>query len=117
MIDSHCHLDHENLYGQIDDILLRSKNEGITKLLSICTTLNSFKKIKELVKIDPIIYGTFGIHPHETSNDIIDKELIIKTVKNEKKIIGVGETGLDFYYNHSDKKSKQRVLSHILSLQ
>ena len=101
------------MYGQIDDILLRSKNEGITKLLSICTTLNSFKKIKELVKIDPIIYGTFGIHPHETSNDIIDKELIIKTVKNEK-IIGVGETGLDFYYNHSDKKVQTKsFISHI----
>ncbi len=116
MIDSHCHLDHENLYDQINNIILRSKNEGITKLLTICTTLKSFKKIKKLVKIDPIIYGTFGIHPHETLKNIIDKELIINSIKNESKIIGVGETGLDFYYNHSDKKNqKESFISHVES--
>ncbi len=103
MIDSHCHLDQEPLFENIIDIVNRSKEKGITKLLTICTTLESFEKIKIIVEKDKMIYGTYGIHPHETENDQIDKETIIKTVEQNKKIIGVGETGLDFFYNHSNK--------------
>jgi TatD DNase family protein len=103
MIDSHCHLDQEPLFKNIIDIVNRSKEKGITKLLTICTTLDSFEKIKTIVEKDKMIYGTYGIHPHETENDQIDKETIIKTVKQNKRIIGVGETGLDFFYNHSNK--------------
>ena len=103
MIDSHCHLDHDPLFNNLDDVIKRSKNIGIKKLLTICTTIKSFEKIKTIVKKDPIIFGTYGIHPHETENDLINKSTIIKSVTNNDKIIGVGETGLDFYYNHSNK--------------
>ena len=101
MIDSHCHLDQDPLYKNITSILANSKNEGINKLLTICTTIKSFKVILKLLDIDPIIYGTFGIHPHETKNDIVTKNEIIKFVKKHYKIIGIGETGLDFYYKNS----------------
>ena len=50
-----------------------------------------------------MIYGTFGIHPHESSANIVTKDIIIKSIKKNKKIVGVGETGLDFFYNHSEK--------------
>ena len=103
MIDSHCHLDHEPLFNNIIEVVKRSKAVGINKLLTICTTLESFEKIKILVERDPIIFGTYGIHPHETKNDYVYKETIIKSVNENKKIIGVGETGLDFFYNHSNK--------------
>ena len=103
MIDSHCHLDHSPLFEDIDNVIKRSKEIGIEKLLTICTTLESFKKIKILVNKDEIIYGTYGIHPHEAKNDKVNSDIIIKEVKNNNKIIGIGETGLDFYYNHSDK--------------
>ena len=106
MIDSHCHLDHEPLFSNINDIINRSKKVGITKLLTICTTLQSFEKIKKLVLVDKMIFGTFGIHPHETENNTVDSSDIIKKIKNEKKIIGVGETGLDFFYNHSNRVSQ-----------
>ena len=106
MIDSHCHLDHEPLLSNINDIINRSKKVGITKLLTICTTLQSFERIKKLVLVDKMIFGTFGIHPHETENNPVDLSHIIKEIKNEKKIIGVGETGLDFFYNHSNRVSQ-----------
>ena len=106
MIDSHCHLDHEPLFNNIDDILKRSKEAGIEKLLTICTTLDSFTKIKLLVKKDEIIYGTYGIHPHEAKNDKVTSKLIIKEISENNKIIGIGETGLDFYYNFSDKEDQ-----------
>jgi TatD DNase family protein len=106
MIDSHCHLDHELLLEDLDNILKRCKNVGIEKLLTICTTLESFEKIKGIVKRDRIIYGTYGIHPHETKNNKVNTESIIKEITNNDKIIGIGETGLDFYYNHSDKNDQ-----------
>ena len=106
MIDSHCHLDHDTLYENINDVVLRSKNVGITKLLTICTNLNSFDNIKKIINIDPIIYGTFGIHPHEADKSLISKSTIVENSKFSKKIIGIGETGLDFYYNNSDKKNQ-----------
>ena len=106
MIDSHCHLDHEPLLNNINEVLKRSKDVGIKKLLTICTTLKGFNNIKNILTIDKIIYGTFGIHPHETDNDNISKNIIVENVKKNPKLIGIGETGLDFYYNHS-KKNKQ----------
>ena len=106
MIDSHCHLDHEPLFENLDEVLKRSKNVGIKKILTICTTLKSFENIIKIINKDDIIYGTFGIHPHETSNNTVKKDEIIQNVNKYKKIIGIGETGLDFYYNNSDKKSQ-----------
>ena len=104
MIDSHCHLDHEPLFGNLDDVIKRSKDIGIKKLLTISTTFESFEKIKILVNKDHMIYGTYGIHPHETETNVVSKETIVKNITNCQKIIGVGETGLDFFYNHSGKE-------------
>tara|TARA_Y100000590_G_scaffold350048_1_gene401772 strand:+ start:455 stop:1219 length:765 start_codon:yes stop_codon:yes gene_type:complete len=106
MIDSHCHLDHEPMYSDLENVLLRSKKNGLEKILSICTTKDSFKKIIKIVQFDEIIYGTFGIHPHETDSNSVSKDEIIKNVISNKKIIAIGESGLDFYYNHSSKNQQ-----------
>ena len=58
MIDSHCHLDHEPLLENLDEVIKRSKEVVITKLLTICTTLDSFERIKDYNKKDQMIYGT-----------------------------------------------------------
>ena len=60
MIDSHCHLDHHPLFDNISDILNRSKNAGLKKLLTICTSNKSFENIQKILEIDEIIYGTFA---------------------------------------------------------
>ena len=106
MIDSHCHLDHEPLLSDLKNVIQRSKDVGIEKLLTISTSLESFSRIKELIKIDEMIYGTIGIHPHESSKDIITSKEIIKDLRENSKIIGIGETGLDFYYNNSEKEKQ-----------
>ena len=114
MVDSHCHLDQDPLYDDIKGVLIRSKEIGITKLLTICTTFKSYEKIINIIKIDPIIFGTFGIHPHECEKEVATKNLIINKIKDNKKIIGVGETGLDYFYNHSDKKKQiDSFINHI----
>ena len=106
MIDSHCHLDHEPLLENLSDVVRRSKENGITKLLTICTTIDSFEKIKTIVNKDQMIYGTYGIHPHETESNQVNKQTIINSVNENDKIIGIGETGLDFFYNHSNKEKQ-----------
>ena len=113
--DSHCHLDYPDIYNQLDDIVKRAHTNQIKYLLTICTTLESFEKIKLIINKYTNVYGTFGIHPHETDkNKHVDLKFILNEKKKNKKIIGIGETGLDFYYNHSDKKNQKiSFIEHI----
>ena len=115
IIDSHCHLDYSNLYDQLDDVVKRAEYNQVKYMLTICTTLESFEKIKLIVEKYKNIYGTFGIHPHESKKyTYIDSKFIYNIKRKYNKIIGIGETGLDFYYNHSDKKiQKKSFIEHI----
>ena len=106
MIDSHCHLDHEPLKSDLSNIIKRSKDIGIEKLLTISTSVESFQNIKNIINEDEIIFGTIGVHPHETDNNEISVDYIVKNFEENPKIIGIGETGLDFYYNNSDKEKQ-----------
>jgi len=106
MIDSHCHLDHEPLLSDLANVIQRSKEVGIEKLLTISTSFESFSRVKDLINKDEMIYGTIGIHPHESSTNIINSEEIVKNLKENSKIIGIGETGLDFFYNNSDRQKQ-----------
>ena len=120
MIDSHCHLDHEPLLSDLTNVIKRSKKVGIKKLLTISTSFASFDRIKNIIEKDEIIFGTIGIHPHETTDNKITTDVIVKSVTDNKKIIGVGETGLDFYYNNSDKNDqivsfKQHIEASIIT--
>ena len=83
MIDSHCHLDHEPLISDLNNVIQRSKDVGIEKLLTISTSINSFYKIKKLIHKDDIIYGTVGIHPHESDKNI----LMIKSLGKRRMIL------------------------------
>ena len=117
IVDSHCHLDYEKLYSQLDDVVNRAIKNDVKILLTICTTLESFKKIELIINKYNNIYGTFGIHPHETNNyKEISSEIIINYKNRNKKIIGIGETGLDYFYNHSDKLIQKKIfIEHILA--
>ena len=110
--DSHCHLDYPDLYNELDDVVNRAIKNDVKLLLTICTTVESFKRIKLIVDKYKNIYGTFGIHPHETKNFKNMTDTLIIEYKNEsKKIIGIGETGLDYYYNHSDKNIQKKIFA------
>jgi TatD DNase family protein len=76
-------------------------------MLTISTVDKSFEQILKIVNDYKSVYGTYGIHPHEAkSHQHIKSDYIINKVNQNKKIIGIGETGLDFYYNHSEKKDQ-----------
>ena len=64
IVDSHCHLDYSDLYNQLDDVINRADHNNVKYLLTICTTLDSFEKIKIIIQKYKNVYGTIGIHPH-----------------------------------------------------
>ena len=119
IIDSHCHLTYKPMVNSLDDTIRKANNDGVKYLLTISTEDKSYKQILEIVKKYNCVYGTYGIHPHESGkHPEINSETIIKKIDNNKKIIGIGETGLDFYYNHSKKKEQIKCfLEHISASQ
>ena len=91
MIDSHCHLDHEPLLGDLINVIKRSKEVGIKKLLTISTSYESFDRIKNIIQKDEMIYGTIGIHPHETTKNKITSDIIVKNInENDINFASVG---------------------------
>ena len=107
IIDSHCHLTYEPMSSSLDETIKRANNDGVKYLLTISTEDKGFKNILNIVENYSSVYGTYGIHPHEAKkHKEIKLKDIIEKVKQSKKIIGIGESGLDFYYNHSDKEKQ-----------
>ena len=115
IIDSHCHLTYEPMSSSLEETIKRANKDGVEFLLTISTEDKSFRNILDILDKYKCVYGSYGIHPHEAKQhkgikfeNIIDKE------KQNKKIIGIGETGLDFYYNYSEKKDQiESFLEHI----
>ena len=107
IIDSHCHLISSRYEKPIHEIIDICEASNISLLLNIATKEKEFNEILSLSNKYKQIYNSVGIHPHETDN--LNKNIFIKIddiIKNNKKTIAVGETGLDFYYNHSKKKEQ-----------
>ena len=115
IIDSHCHLTYEPMSSSLSETIKRANNDGVDYLLTISTEDKSFNNILKILENHKCVYGSYGIHPHEAKKhkDIKAENIVIKIKKN-KKIIGIGESGLDFYYNHSEKKDQINLfLEHI----
>ena len=119
IIDSHCHLEYEPMISNLKEVIDRAIKNNVKYFLSISTTNESYDKILQIVKKYKNVYGTYGIHPHETKNyKTLSSEKIIKKFQLSKKIIGIGETGLDFYYEHSDSVIQKKIfIEHIKAAQ
>ena len=119
IIDSHCHLNYEPMSLSLKETIDRANKDGVKYLLTISTEDKSYDKILNIISKNECVYGSYGIHPHEAKNHLnIKSEEILKKINSSKKIIGIGETGLDFYYNHSEKKDQIKSFEeHISSAQ
>jgi TatD DNase family protein len=111
LVDSHCHLDYEVFSEDFSEILARAKANDVELMQSICTKITDFAKIKKLIEAYPQIYGSIGIHPHEVDeHPEISVEDLLEYTKHPK-VIGIGETGLDLYYNHSKAEKQQEYFA------
>ena len=119
IIDSHCHLNYEPISIALKETIDRANRDGVKYLLTISTEDKSYDKILNIISNNKCVYGSYGIHPHEAKkHKFISSEYIIKKAKINKKIIGIGESGLDFYYNHSEKDDQINCFEkHIIAAQ
>ncbi len=119
IIDSHCHLNYEPMSNSLKETIDRANKEGVKYLLTISTEDKSFKNILKIISQNECVFGSYGIHPHEAKNhQAIKSSNIIEKINLNKKIIGIGESGLDFYYNYSDKNDQIKCFEeHIAAAQ
>jgi len=106
LVDSHCHLNYEPLISNIPNIIKNCKKNNVQKILSIGTTFKNSEISVNLTNKYKELYTTVGIHPHEVDNDKGNFKYLIKLFDKPNKIIGVGETGLDYYYENSKKNTQ-----------
>ena len=114
IVDSHCHLIHEKNTLSIDEIINNAKSNDVYKLLNISTNQEDFEKCIQLCNEYKDIFTSIGIHPHESNQmnkNIYDN---ILSLSSHNKVIGIGETGLDYFYNNSKKNLQiDSFLQHI----
>jgi TatD DNase family protein len=113
-VDSHCHLDFPEFADDLDGIVARADEAGVKYMLSICTQLTKFDKVLAVVRRYDNIFCTVGIHPHnaEEESEVTPEDLI--GLADHHKVIGFGETGLDYHYNKSVSDiQKRQFRSHI----
>lgn len=113
IVDSHCHLDDERLMQDLGDVLARAQEADVKTMQTICTRRDDFPVISDLAQKHDNIYCSFGIHPHHADEDIVSEDEIKAACQNPR-VIGVGETGLDYYYENSPKKEqRESFIKHI----
>jgi len=114
LIDSHCHLNYKGLVEDQDAVIARARSAGITGMLNISTCASEWDAVIGTAARHPDIWATIGIHPHEAdSHPDVDTEKLVGAA-GHAKVIGIGETGLDYYYDHSDReRQKSSFRSHI----
>jgi TatD DNase family protein len=114
LVDSHCHLDFPDFAAERADILTRARNAGVGCMLSISTKLTTFPAVRALAEANPDVFCTVGIHPHEAEAEHLDGVAVLTEAAKHPRVVGIGETGLDYYYDHSDRDAQARVFrTHI----
>ena len=114
-IDTHCHVLHD-YYDNIDEIINKCKNNGVSKIIISGCDIETNKEVLELVNKYDIIYGTIGFHPTELNDFREDYfDFLEKNIMN-KKIVGIGEIGLDYHYEDTDKNKQINVFTRQLEI-
>ena len=106
--DSHCHLNYKGLAEQQPEILARARARGVSAMLNIATRESEWDAVLGTAEREPDVWATVGIHPHEADQhpDIGTARLVERAA--HPRVVGIGESGLDYYYDHSDR-DRQRA--------
>ena len=107
LVDSHCHLNYPGLIEELPDVLSRARGAGVGTMVCICSRMGEFADIRAIAEANPDIYCSVGVHPHDSGNDApIDLQTLL-TAAEHPKVVGIGETGLDFYYDSSPRDAQE----------
>ncbi|MHC4068799.1 MAG: TatD family hydrolase [Planctomycetota bacterium] len=116
LIDTHCHLTFDQLAGDIEAVLARSRAAGVTSWITVGTDIEQNQKAIELTEKYDNLYATVGIHPHDAKDVTAETIKELKNLVQNEKIVAIGETGLDFHYNFSKPAQQQRLFVQHLEI-
>ena len=114
LIDSHCHLNYKGLVDDQQGVLDRARAAGISGFLNISTRASEWDAVIATAERNPDVWASVGIHPHDADDHADMGEGVLLAAAAHPKVIAIGETGLDYFYDHSDRKVQQALFrTHI----
>ncbi|MEX2009409.1 MAG: TatD family hydrolase [Dongiaceae bacterium] len=109
LVDSHCHLDFPEFADELDRVVARAAAAGVGVLVTICTKVSEFARVLAVAERYDNVYCSVGIHPHEAAHEPeVSADRLIE-LANHPKVVGIGETGLDYHYDHSPRERQKAV--------
>ena len=116
LIDSHCHLEYKGLVEDQAGVLERARAAGVGGFLSISTRQSEWDRVIATAEREPDVWASVGIHPHEADGHADLGEAALLAATEHSKVIAIGETGLDYYYDKSDRQTQQALLRRHISV-
>ena len=107
LVDSHCHLDFPDFAAELPEVVARANAAGVAVCVSIGTKLARFPEVAAVAEKFANVYCTVGSHPHEAEQEPFADSTPLLELARHDKVVGVGETGLDYYYEHSPRAQQQ----------
>jgi TatD DNase family protein len=108
LIDSHCHLDFPDFAAELDAVVLRARQAGLARIVTICTRVRRHNEVLAIAERFPDVYCSVGTHPHYAHEelDVSAADLVART--SDEKVVALGEAGLDYHYDNSPREAQER---------
>lgn len=108
LVDSHCHLDFPDFAPERDAVVQRARDAGVGLMLTICTHISRFGRVHDVAMAYDDVYCTLGVHPHQAEEEFpLCDEAELRRLAQRPKVVGIGETGLDYFYDKSPRDVQQ----------
>ncbi|QAY79336.1 TatD family hydrolase [Sphingosinicella sp. BN140058] len=106
-IDSHCHLNYKGLVEEQDAVIARARSAGVSAMVNISTRRSEWDEVIAVAAREPDVWASVGIHPHEAdAHADVDTKLLVERAAHSR-VVGIGESGLDYHYDHSDRERQR----------
>src|SRR5277367_2021348 len=109
LVDSHCHLDFADFGVEREEVIARARRAGIGTMLTICTKITEFAEARAIAETHDDLWCSVGIHPHEAASEPATDAATLCDLARHPKVVGIGECGLDFHYDHSPRDRQAEV--------
>lgn len=109
LVDSHCHLNYKGLVEEQGAVLQRAREAGVTAFLNISTRQSEWDEVVGAAEREPDVWASIGIHPHEADQHVDLGEAALLEAADHPRVIGIGESGLDYYYDKSDRAVQRNL--------
>lgn len=109
LVDSHCHLEYEGLVDDQPGVLARARAAGVSAFLNISTSRSEWSQVVATAERERDVFASIGIHPHHADDHQDVSESVLAAAATHPRVIGLGETGLDYHYDRSDRAAQKRL--------